>query len=305
MLMNALRRNIGVFVALIGFALLCILTFGDIAEIATEQYWQNVLNNITSIGFTSVCLTAIQTTIKQGLCEQALQRGLNSEKAAEAYKEHRELIKKNTERMPYMPYFLQDYNHRHTLQRRREFLLSNNYSNEDSLLLSKRKKLIRRYRKICTRVTVDRIKWSTSDIKYDKYNCIETLAEHRAKRVGSAIISSAVFMFGVTFVTRGLFMSTVEEPLYQKCIKLATYILAIFFGSLLGIVKEYEKGAFGIPAELDDINEIWIEFSNWKIPDSVYNEVNNVKEVHEDEREETADSGRTLQEESKEEQVAA
>lgn len=278
MFISALRKNIGTIVAGIGFILLCILTFGDIGEIATEEYWLNVKNNLTSIGFMSVSLTLIQVVIRQGISEQALQRGMNTEAASAKYVEHIELIKSATERMIYLPYFLQTYNKRHTYLKKQEFLVTNNYSTEKSLMMSKRKRLIKKYNSINICIVPSRIHWATTDIVYNKNGQILTLAEYRTKRTANGVIMSIVFMFGMTLFAKGLFFTPSVESLGEKFVKLIFYILSIALGSLLSITKEYEKGAFGIPNDLDHINEIWNEFKLWTIPEWVLKEVEEINE---------------------------
>lgn len=280
MFISVLRKYIGTIISVFGFALLCILTFGDIYEIMTEEYWQNVWHNITAIGLMSISLTTIQTTIKQGLAEQALQRGLNTEPAKNKYAEHKAIITQNINRMIYVPYFLQIYNKRHTKLRQREFLLMNNYKSEELLFLSNRKKLIKKYKKIKVDLNVASIKWATTDIVYNKYGRIETLAAYRKKRLLRGIIFSTVCMFATTLVTRGLFFSIVDEPLSHKFIRLATYTFTIILTSVLRVIKEYEKGAFGIPNELDEINEVWHEFESWEAPEWVEKDISeSMKEV--------------------------
>lgn len=284
-MINTLRKNIGTVIAVLGFALLCVVTFGDLGEFMTDQYWENVKNNIASISFMAVALMLIQVSIKQGLAEQALQKGLNSENTTNKYLEHKALIAKNTERMIYLPYFLQSYNKRHTLLKKREFLIDNNFSSEKALLMSGRRWLIRKYNSIKIIVTAGRIKWATTDIHYNKHGQIITLQEHRTQRVGKAVLSAGVFMLGLTLLTKGLFFEGADEPLWQKFIKLMTYIITIAITSIFGVIKEYEKGAFGVPNDLDEINEIWTEFGKWEIPDWVLIEVeniNNEKEVRDD-----------------------
>lgn len=276
MIVKTLRKNIGTIIAALGFVLLCIITFGDLGEFMTENYWENVKNNLTSIGFLAIALVLIQVSIRQGLAEQALQSGLNTENTAKKYMEHRELIAKNDERMIYLPYFLQIYNKRHTALKKREYLIDNNFASEKSLLASNNKKLIKKYNEIKILVTAGRIKWATTDIKYNKHGQIITLQEHRAKRVGGAVLTSFVFMFGITLLTRGLFFDATDVPLGQKFIKLLTYVISIGMNSIFGIIKEYEKGAFGVPNDLDEINEIWAEFSKWEIPDWVIKDVDNL-----------------------------
>jgi hypothetical protein len=91
-IIKAFRKNIGTIIACLGFMLLCIITFGDLGEFMTETYWKNVKDNFASIGFLSVALTLIQVSIKQGLAEQALQSGLNTDNTAKKYYEHKTLI---------------------------------------------------------------------------------------------------------------------------------------------------------------------------------------------------------------------
>ena len=146
MFVSILRKHIGTIISVFGFMILCILTFGDITEIATEEYWQNVWSNITSIGFMTISLTTIQVTIKQGLSEQALQRGLNTEVTRQKYEEHKKIISDNTSRLIYVPYFLQVYNQRMTKLRKHEFLLSNGFKSEVHLFTQGKKKLKKLYK---------------------------------------------------------------------------------------------------------------------------------------------------------------
>lgn len=282
MIIKALRKNIGTIIAALGFVLLCIVTFGDLGEFMTDAYWQNVKNNITSIGFLAVALVLIQVAIKQGLAEQALQSGLNTENTSKKYAEHRALIAQNNEKMIYLPYFLEVYNKRHTALKKREYLIDNNFSSEKALFASKHRRLIRKYNKIKILVTASRIKWATTDVKYNKHRQIMTLQEHRAKRIGNAVFMSLLFMLGVTLLARGLFFDATDVPIGQKFIKLLTYVVSICISSILSVIKEYEKGAFGVPNDLDEINEIWAEFSRWEVPEWVLKEVddlNNEREV--------------------------
>ena len=282
---NLLRKNIGTIIAALGFVLLCILTFGDLGELATDAYWQNVSNNLTAISFVSIGLTLIQVAIKQGLAEQALQNGLNTQTTSEKYSEHKELIKSCTERMIYLPYFLQIYNKRHTALRKQEFLVNNGFVSEKALTVSGNAKLIRDYKNIITNVTATSIKWSTVDVVYNKYGRIITLNEHRARRVWSAVLSSLGGMVGVTFLTGGLFFTPSTEPLWQKFVKLFTYIVVIAIGGVFTVIKEYEKGAFSVPNELDEINQIWSEFKSWSIPEWVEAEVKRINEELNQEKE--------------------
>lgn len=294
---NALRKNIGTIVAVLGFILLCIVTFGNLGELSTKEYWHNVGNNLTAISFVSIGLTLIQIAIKQGLAEQALQRGLNTENTMAKYEEHRKHIKDNTDRMIYLPYFLHVYNKRHTALQKREFLINNNFTSEETLFLSGKQSLIKRYNKIIVRITAASIKWSTTEILYNKDGRILTLDEYRARRLGQAVIWSFAGMIGVTFLTGGLFFTTSDEPIWQKFVKLFTYVVAIAITSVFSVVREYEKGAFGVPNELDEINQIWHEFSTWEIPTWVKDEVKNYNktEVTDEERKDAADSGTVVQ----------
>lgn len=286
---NILRRNIGTIVAGLGFILLCIVTFGDLGEIFSDSYWENVRENLLGISFVSIGLTFIQTSIRQGVAEQALQKGLNTERTTQKYEEHRDIIKRNNDRQIYLPYFLQVYNKKHTKLRRQEYLVNNNYCSQKNLYATGTRKLIRGYERIRVHVTVPSIKWSTIDVVYDKNGRIITLDEYRRQRAKKSLISSFIAMIGTTFVAGGLFFSPSEEPLWQKFVKLFAYCLAIGMSVIFTVVKEYEKGAFGVPNDLDEINQIWHEFEIWEIPSWVINEVeehNKDEGVMVDEREE-------------------
>lgn len=279
---NALRKNIGTIVAALGFILLCIITLGDLGELSTREYWRSVRDNITAISFVSIGLTLIQMAIKQGVAEQALQRGLNTERTSQKYNEHKQAIKDSNDRMVYLPYFLRTYNKRHTKLRKREYLINNNYSSEKSLYESGNTKLIKGYEKILTHITAASIKWSTVDVVYNKYCQVITLDEHRRKRLYASLIMSFVCMIGVTFLTGGLFFTKSNEPLWQKFMKLFTYCIAIMITSIFTVIKEYEKGAFGVPNDLDEINQIWYEFKSWEIPAWVIAEVDKLNKEDEE-----------------------
>ena len=301
---NILRKNIGFIITFIGFTLLCIITFGDLGEIVTDDYWRNVGDNLTSISFITIGLTLIQFSIRQGLAEQALQRGLNTEKTTEKYEAHKSIILECNDKIIYLPYFLQIYNKRHTSLRKQEYLINNNYCSEDSLLKSGNRRAIETYQKINVNITAASIKWSTVEVIYDKNGRIITLDEYRKRRIRHSIIASFASMIGVTFLAGGLFFSPSTEPFWQKLVKLFTYIMAIAMGSIFTVVKEYEKGAFGVPNELDEINQIWQQFKDWTIPEWVLTAVNKTYENSEvDNESETRIDGRadlsTEQEESK------
>lgn len=302
---NILRKYIGTIIASIGFLLLCIITFGDLGEIVTQAYWASVVDNLTSISFMTIGLTLIQTVIKQGLAEQALQRGLNTELTAQKYQEHKEIIKNNRDKTLYLPYFLQIYNKRHTDLRKREFLINNGYRSEASLFASEQKRLIAKYNRIRITITPTDIKWSTIEVLYDKFGRIITLDEHRRKRLVGGVVSSLLSMIGVTFLTGGLFFSAGQTPLWQKFVKLICYVLCIAIGGIFTVIKEYEKGAFGVPNELDEINQIWYEFTNWEIPEWVKDEVADLEkellEVNKNEQyKDVIDCGAVIQEEQEE-----
>ncbi|NCB03322.1 MAG: hypothetical protein EOM67_14385 [Spirochaetia bacterium] len=165
---------------------------------------------------------------------------------------------------------------------KREFLVENNFTSEKGLRDTRNKKLIARYDKISILVTAGRLKWATTDVVYNKKGQIVTLQEHRNKRIIQGIIKSLVFMVGMTLLTRGLFFSATEEPLWQKLVKLLTYMVSITITSILSVIKEYEKGAFGVPNDLDEINEIWREFSRWSIPAWVKDEIKELDNTQEE-----------------------
>lgn len=284
MFINFLRRQIGTIISAFGFIILCILTFGDIYEILTEEYWQNVWQNITSIGIMSVSLTTVQVTIKQGLAEQALQRGLNTEETRKKYEEHKGIIAANIVRLIYMPYFLQVYNKRQTELKRREFLVSNGFKSEEELMRAGKRRQKRLYKKINIQITLTSIKWATTDIVYKKNGQIETLAQYRRRRLLKGIFVSATFMLATTLIARGLFFSADTETISQKFVRLLTYVATIIFTSLMNVIKGYEKGAFGVPNELSEINEIWHEFENWQVPEWVEEDIKQMGVILSDER---------------------
>ena len=300
---NMLRKNIGTIVACLGFVLLCIVTFGDLGEIFSEAYWESVRQNLLGISFVSIGLTFIQTSIRQGVAEQALQKGLNTERTTQKYEEHRAIIKANNDKQIYLPYFLQIYNKKHTKLRKQEYLVNNNYSSVKTLYATGKQRLINGYEKIRVHITVPSIKWSTIDVIYDKNSRIITLDEYRKQRAKKSLISSFIAMIGTTFVAGGLFFSPSDESLWQKFVKLFTYCLAIGISVIFTVVKEYEKGAFGVPNDLDEINQIWHEFEIWEIPEWVINEVEELNKEEEvttkeqgKEGQRTVDSGTNIQE---------
>jgi len=272
-MIQKLRKNIGTIVACFGFILLCILTFGDLGEVLTKSYWINVKTNLTSIGFVSVSLTLIQMSIKQGVSEQALQKGLNTENTTKKYKEDRELIRDNSSRSIYLPYFLQIYNERNTLLKKREFLVDNNFKSEKELYDSHNKKQIKLYKSIRIYLTASRIKWATTDIVYNKHGQILTLAEHRVNRIKRGLLFTFLFMIGTTLLAKGLFFEESTTPITEKLVKLFTYVVIIAINSVLSIIREYEMGAFGVPTELEEINEVWREFESWEVPKWVKDEM--------------------------------
>jgi hypothetical protein len=85
-------------------------------------------------------------------------------------------------------------------------------------------------------------------------------------------------MVGVTFLTGGLFFTPSTEPLWQKFVKLFTYCIAIAMGAIFTVIKEYEKGAFGVPNDLEEINQIWHEFEAWEIPGWIIAEVDKLNQ---------------------------
>ena len=299
MFISILRKNIGTIISAFGFIILCILTFGNVYEILTEEYWWNVWRNITSIGIMSISLTTVQVTIKQGLAEQALQRGLNTEETRKKYEEHKGIITANVSRLIYMPYFLQTYNRRQTGLKRQEFLISNGFKSEEELMTSGKPKQKKLYKKINIQLTLTSIKWATSDIIYNKKGQIETLAQYRRRRLIKGIIISAIFMFATTLIARGLFFSADTETISQKFVRLLTYVATIIFTSLMNVIKGYEKGAFGVPNELSEINEIWHEFESWQVPEWVEKDIKeSMKEVIPDDKRGNLQEEQTTCEES-------
>ena len=275
-----LRKNIGLIVSIIGVVLLVILTFGDMGELFTEKYWENVGGNLSSISALTIGLVMIQTTIKQGVSEQALSTGLNKQETKDKYDEHKKVRKECREKEIYLPYFLDLRNRRETKRKKREFLIDNNFTSEKKLFASENKRLINKYNQIQINITADSIKWSTTEIVFKKNGQIEKLDAHRKKRAVKGFITGLAWMLGATLITGGLFLDTAEIPFVQKVIKLFSYFLTIAFSVVFDICREYEKGAFGVPNELEEVNGIWEEFKQWEVPDWVEKEVeaNNLPE---------------------------
>ena len=225
---------------------------------------------------------------------------MNTERTTQKYEEHRTLIGKCQERLLYLPYFLQIRNERETNLKRREFLMNNGFTSEKKLYESGTKKLIKKYESIRVHLTTNSIKWTTTTVKYDKQGNIETLQKHRVNRALKGTIMAAISMLATTLITDGLFFQPSDQPMWQKFVRLLSYIITIAISSVMSVVSEYEKGAFGIPNELDDVNEIWHEFENWEIPEWVLREVedtNMPKEVDNERRKETAYGRANIQKE--------
>ena len=275
-----LRKNIGLIVSIIGVVLLVILTFGDMGELFTDKYWENVGGNLSSISALTIGLVMIQTTIKQGVSEQALSAGLNKQETKDKYDEHKKVRKECREKEIYLPYFLDLRNRRETKRKKREFLIDNNFTSEKKLFASGNKRLINKYNQIQINITADSIKWSTTEIVFKKNGQIEKLDAHRKKRAVKGFLTGIAWMLGATLITGGLFLDTADIPFVQKVIKLFSYFLTIAFSVVFDICREYEKGAFGVPNELEEVNGIWEEFKQWEVPDWVEKEVeaNNLPE---------------------------
>lgn len=299
-----LRKNIGLIVSTIGLILLVVLTYGDMGELFTEKYWENVGGNLSSISALSIGLVLIQTSIKQGLSEQALSKGLNTNDTKNKYQSHKDIRTRNNEKQIYLPYFLNFRNTRETKRRKREFLVDNNFTSEKLLMLSNNKKLIKEYNSIQTNITADSIKWTTTEIVFNKNGRIEKLETYRKRRAIKGFISGIVFMFATTLIAGGLFLDPAEIPFWQKTVKLISYIVAIVLSVVFDVIKNYEKGAFGVPNELEEINNIWREFENWEVPEWVIKEVENqeIEELKIDKEtsneESTINNGTVVQEES-------
>ena len=277
-----LRKNIGLIVSVIGIVLLVILTFGNMGELFTEQYWENVGGNLSSISALTLGLVMIQTTIKQGVSEQALSTGLNRTDTLVKYQEHKNIRKVCRDREIYLPYFLDIRNQRETKRKKREFLIDNNFTTEKALFESKNKKLIRIYKQIQINITADSIKWSTTEISCKKNGQIEKLDVYRKKRAVKGFVTGVIWMLGATLITGGLFLDTNQIPIMQKVVKLVSYFLTIAFSVVFDVCKNYEKGAFGVPNELEEVNSVWEEFRDWVVPDWVVKEVefNNLPPTH-------------------------
>lgn len=309
-----IRNYIGYIVAFIGTILLVILTYGGLGELFTDEYWENVGGNLSSISALTLGLLMIQVSIKQGLSEQALSAGLNTKETKDKYTEHKDIRKKCNDKQIYLPYFLQIRNERETKRRKREFLVDNNFKNEASLFSNGNWLQKHKYNKIRTNITVESIKWTTTEIVYTKNGAPEKLDKFRTKRAIKGVFVALISLIGVAFITGGLFLDKAEIPFWQKTVKLLTYFISIGLTVIFDVLKNYEKGAFGVPNELEEINGIWEEFFKWSIPEWVKNEVALIEKeqvddvlkldtidkgekVYDAEREEDTNSGTNLQEE--------
>ncbi len=267
------RKNIGMIVSAVGLILLVILTFGNLGELFTEKYWENVGGNLSSITALTIGLVMVQVAIKQGVSEQALSAGLNTETTKNKYREHKNLLEFNREKAIFLPFFLNIRNKRETERRKKEFLIDNNFTSEQMLRLSNNKRLIKKYDRIKTNITPDSIKWSTTDIVYNKYGRVEKLDEYRKKRAIKSIVISILAMIGSALITGGLFLDPAEIPFWQKLIKLLGHIITMAIMVVFDVTKNYEKGAFSVPNELDEVNNIWKEFQLWVVPEDIKKEV--------------------------------
>lgn len=267
-MIRKLRNNIGAITSSIGLIILVILLYGNPIEINTAEYWINVKNNIMSISILGFGLVLVNSAIKQGISEQALSTGLNTENTTNKFLEHKELIKKGVNRDVQLSEFLKMFNERETKIRRQEFLLSNNIDSDEVFkkpkLTFKEKRLKRKYFKIKTLVTPSSIKWATTTITYDKRGRLETLGNYRTKRAIKGLLTGTIVMFGMTLVARGLFLDVHQINWLAQTMQLFMYILTISITSIFDVIKNYEKGAFGVPNELDEINTIWQEFIDWE-----------------------------------------
>lgn len=264
-----LRTNIGVITSSIGLLLLVLLMFGNPLEINTVEYWQSVYNNIMSLSLLAFGLVLVNTTIKQGISEQALSTGLNTEETTKKFQEHKALIKQGFSKQKHLQKFLKEYNNRETEIKRQEFLIDNDINEavfKKTKLTRKEKRLKRKYFKIKTIVTPSSIKWATTTIIYDKKGRIQTLNKYRLHRAIKGVILGTFTMFGMTLIARGLFMEVEKINWLAQLLQLVVYILTIAITAIFDVIKNYEKGAFGVPNELDEINTIWLEFLAWPIP---------------------------------------
>ncbi len=334
--MKVLKNNIGSITATIGLVLLVILTYGNLAEINTIEYWQNVTKNIAGIGLLSIGLSMTQLTIKQGVAEQALRSGLNKKlylKKVDSqgndipildaenrrildpactparFNEHYALLEKCRTRDKFLPFYLAEYNRRETIRRKEDFLLENEFKDRNGLpseeaLLEikfkwwqiKNKLLKKKYLRIRTNITADNLKWSTTDIEYDEQGNIRKLSYHRRKRLIKGVFMSILSMGGAAFVAAGLFIDAAEVPVWQKTIKFFSYLIIIAITVIMSVVKEYEKGSIGVANELGQVNNIWLDFDKWEPTAEIEEKVN--------ERERRTNIGANAGVKSKEIQVA-
>jgi hypothetical protein len=266
-MIKKIRENIGIIISCFGFFLLTILIFGDVTQIHTRGYWVEVYQNLVGYTLFSFAVTLLQVAIKQGIGEQALRTGINSPETITAITEHRKLIKGLKHKESYLPFFLEVYNERETKCRRNRFLYENLYKTEIELLDSKKKRIIKKYLRIRTAMRVSDLRWVTNEIKFDKFGRFETLTIHRKARLIFGLITAVVLSVFMLLISDKLFPNITAENIGQKIFKLFIYVVVIGFNEVfIDAPKEYEYGKYTIPVLLENINNIWLEFEQWKIP---------------------------------------
>jgi hypothetical protein len=247
--------------------------------------------------------------VKQGIKEQALSKGLNTDETIKAYNDHKAIRGRAREKELYLVYFLSERNARQTKYKRREFLGYNNFTTEELFMKNASPKMKRKYLRICVLLREQDIKWASTGVVYDKYGRIEKLVEHRRKRLIKDIVLSLLLTVVMTIFVSELIATFTFDNWVTKMIDLFTYGLVIAITSILGVSGEYEHGRFTIPNNLEEINNIWEEFIRWSIPqwciDEVEKEKVDMQEIKEEvaengKREESIDGGTDIQEQQAE-----
>jgi hypothetical protein len=307
-MIEKIRKNIGSIVSLLGFLAFSILIYGGLSDIDGAHYWVNVYNNLTQIGLNSIAATLLQVLIKQGLAEQALQKGINTEDTILKYEEHRDIRQRLFAKEKYLPYFLIEKNERETKHAKQEFIVNKGFKNEKHFYETASPRVIKKYDKIMIKWRASSIKWTSAKIEYDKFGRIITLPEHRQHRALKGVIYSAFFMILLTFLARDLFVSFDWSKFWVKTILLFGYAIVMAATVTFDLISEYEYGKFAVAVSLEEINKIWLEFERWEVPEQVLDEVHGkqIKGGEENAREEAkavTDGGADIQEQPEESEV--
>ena len=276
-----LKKNIGAIVAGISFFIIIILTYCNILEINTARYRANVWSNLINISLMSAALTFIQVAVRQGICEQFLTSGMNTENTIAKYGEHKEVLERLKFKNIFMPFFLRERNARMTRIKKSEYLASqtdksgNIFLREADFYARAKKSKVRKYNSLRVCWTPDDLRWTSTQIEYDKENRIIKLPKHRIIRARNGILTAIASMLVIILIAKNLFDDFTWNNFSQQTVQIVLYAITIAITTLFPAAAEYEYGKFTMPNILDEINLVLFEFENWNIPDEVWNDYKN------------------------------